>query len=261
MLPRTIACFASILLVASQAHAQTNDSLPAVSGINGKFSLEGGGTSTAGQSSAIGIGQGSITAPLGHSFGVQIDGIAATAYRSFAGGGDLQLFWRDPQFGLVGAFAGLAGSGGTTVGAYGAQAEIYGPSVTVGAYGGYQSGGASSGGFYSGRLTVYPIPDLALTISGGQYVDSAFGAGQLEYQPDFISGRNVSFFVGGSAGDNSYYSVTGGVRFYFGPVKSLIRRHREDDPLPVFHSFFFQEVERECRRGGSLPWGLCDPFR
>ena len=31
-------------------------------------------------------------------------------------------------------------------------------------------------------------------------------------------------------GEYSSYSVTAGVRFYFGPDKSLIRRHREDDP-------------------------------
>jgi len=32
-------------------------------------------------------------------------------------------------------------------------------------------------------------------------------------------------------GDNEFATVYGGIRFYFGgPEKSLIRRHREDDP-------------------------------
>ena len=40
----------------------------------------------------------------------------------------------------------------------------------------------------------------------------------------------ASLFVEGRAGD--YTGVWGGLRFYFGQSdKSLIRRHREDDPI------------------------------
>ncbi|MDP2329707.1 MAG: hypothetical protein Q8M19_03285 [Reyranella sp.] len=236
---RILACFAlTVVVVASPSFAQTpaGDSLPAVSQVNGKISLEGGATGSSGRSSAVGIAQGSLTAPLGHSFGVQVDGLAATSYDSLSGGGAAHLFWRNPQIGLFGPVAALAGFRGATVGWYGAEGEIYAPMFTIGAYGGYQDASLArllaSGGFYHGRLTVYPIPDLALTVGGGQYAGRTLGNGRIEYQPDFVASRNVSFFADGSAGDDSFYRVTGGVRLYFGPAKTLIRRHREDDPAP-----------------------------
>jgi hypothetical protein len=239
MIARLLACVALLIAGASQSFAQAPaaESLPAVSQINGKVSLEGGATGAFGRSSAVGIAQGSLTAPLGHRFGMQVDGLAATSYASFGGGGAAHLFWRDPQIGLLGPIAALAGFRGATVGWYGAEGEIYATGFTIGAYGGYQDAGANalpgSGGFYHGRLTVYPIPDLALTAGGGQFA-RAVGAGRIEYQPDVIARRNVAFFVDGSAGDGSFYRVTGGVLLYFGSDKTLIRRHREDDPATVF---------------------------
>jgi hypothetical protein len=60
---------------------------PAVSGLNGKLSLEGGAIGNDGAgSSALGIAEGSISAPLGHSFGLQVDGAGASAYNTFLGG-------------------------------------------------------------------------------------------------------------------------------------------------------------------------------
>jgi hypothetical protein len=237
MSARILALFGLMLLVATPSFAQAPaaDSLPAVSEINGKVSLEGGGTSGQGQSSAVGIAQASLTAPLGHRFGVQIDGLAATSYNSFVGSGDLHLFWRNPQIGLLGPVVAVGGGRGTTVGWYGAEGEIYASMFTVAAYGGYQDAGSSallaSGGFYFGRLTVYPVPDLALTVGGGAFAGAALGNGRIEYQPDFVARRNVSFFVDGNVGDNAFYRVTSGVRLYIGPEKTLIRRHREDDPI------------------------------
>ena len=41
----------------------------------------------------------------------------------------------------------------------------------------------------------------------------------------------TSLFVEGRAGENNFHGISGGVRFYFGQKdKTLIRRHREDDP-------------------------------
>lgn len=240
MTVRLLASFALLLVAASPSLAQAPsvESLPAVSQINGKVSFEGGATGALGRSSAVGIAQGSLAAPLGHSFGVQVDGLAAISYGSFGGGGAAHLFWRNPQIGLFGPIAALAGFRGATLGWYGAEGEIYAPRFTIGAYGGYQDAGATrllrSGGFYHGRLTVYPIPDLALTVGGGQFAGRALGSGKIEYQPDFAARHNVALFVDCTAGDGSFYRVTGGVRLFFGPDKTLIRRHREDDPAGIF---------------------------
>ena len=227
MARRIIVSFVFALLAACAAHAEGL----AVSGLNGKVSTEAGSTGAGGNSSAIGIAQGSLTAPLGHSFGLQIDGLAATAYGSFAGGGGAHLFWRDPQIGLVGPIAALAGGRGSTVGLYGGEAEFYASDFTLAVQAGGLSRNVGGGGFYRGGITFYPIPDLALSVAGGQFAGASAAFGKIEYQPDFIASRNVAFFVDAAAGDNSFYRATVGVRLYFGPQKTLIRRHREDDPV------------------------------
>ena len=210
---------------------------PAVSEVNGKFSVEGGGVgSNSHGSSGLGVAEGSFTVPLGYSFGLQLDAGAATAYNNFYGGGAAQLFWRDPQRGLFGGFASVAGGNGATLSWYGAEAEYFAGPVTLGASGGYQAAyyaAVSSGGLVMGRLTYYPIPDLALTAGGGVVANNGFGRLRLEYQPELNGRRLMSFFVNGGAGADASYSVTGGIRFYFGPEKTLIRRHREDDPASV----------------------------
>jgi hypothetical protein len=220
---------------ASFAHAEG----PAVSAINGKFSLEGGAIGGGGtSSSATGTAQGSITTPLGSSFGLQVDGVASLADNSFLGGGAAHLFWRDPQVGLVGPIVALAGDRGATIGWYGGEGELYAGAFTLGALAGYQSASSpfnlvQSGGFYQGTLTAYPTADLALTVGGGQVAGIVAGLARVEFQPAFIDRHDVSFFVDSSVGEDGFYRVTGGVRFYFGPEKSLIRRHREDDPPAV----------------------------
>jgi hypothetical protein len=235
MLRRSLLCLLA-LLTAYPCFAQTFDvsSQPAVSQVNGKVSLEGGTAGAPGRSSALGMAEGAFSAPLGHSFGLQVDGLAATSYSTFVGGAAAHIFWRDPQIGLFGPVAGLASGRGRTVGWYGAEGEVYAPLFTISGHAGYQDAGSSvvipSGGFYIGRLTVYPIPDLALTAGGGQFAGRAQGVGRIEYQPGFVARHNLAFFVDGSVDDSSSYAVTGGVRIYFGPDKTLIRRHREDDP-------------------------------
>lgn len=242
-------------VLGSVAHAEE----PAVSALNGKFSLEGGATGSGsagnGRSSAVGTAQGSIAAPLGSSFGAQLDGLASTSYGSFVGGGGAHVFWRDPARGLAGPIAALGGGRGAMVGLYGGEGELYAGVFTLGALGGYlsatsPSGAVPSGGFWQGRLTVYPIADLALGLSGGQESGFSSGSATIEYQPDFIASHNVSLFVDSDVGDNGYYRVTSGVRFYFGPEKTLIRRQREDDPLVIM-----QIIRRIELRTGNGPNG------
>ena len=58
----------------------------------------------------------------------------------------------------------------------------------------------------------------------------ADGPAVLEFQPDQFARHNIAFYLNGELAEPSVYGVTAGVRFYFGPDKPLIRRHREDDP-------------------------------
>jgi hypothetical protein len=240
-------CVVAALCVPAVGAWAQDASLPAVSGLNGNLSLEAGGAGGGDRSSsAVGIAQGSVALPLGHSFGLQVDGLAGTSYSSFFGGGGAHLFWRDPAIGLAGPVAALIGGGGATRGLYGGEGELYAGLFTLGFVGGYLSatspatgnantvGNAlSSGGVWQARLTVYPIPDLALSIAGGQAAGFNSGSATIEYQPAFIASHNVSLFVDGDIGDGNSWQVTSGVRFHFGADKTLIRRQREDDPLNI----------------------------
>jgi len=229
---RSLALFLIALAPAARAEG------PAVSALNGKFSLESGRVSAQQQSSAIGIAQGSVTAPLGHSFGVQLDGQATTAYSTFLAAAGLHAFWRDPEVGLFGPIASFGGGSGRQTARIGAEGELYAGLVTLGARAGYQElslygQSTSSSGFYGGRLSLYPLPDLMLALRGGQSGGFSAGGIRLEYQPELFDRRALSLFVDGAAGDGSFYRVTAGLRIYFGAQKSLIRRHREDDPQSI----------------------------
>jgi PE family protein len=230
----------TVLLATPILPAHADGPAPAVSALNGKISTEGGVTGGDGESSGIGIVNGSITTPLGQAFGLQVDGMAGTAFNDFFGGGTAHLFWRDPAIGLFGPVASVEAGSGIRLGWYGVEGEFYTGIFTFGAWGGYHDavdsnfGITGSSGFYGGTLTVYPIPDLALSVGANSEFNRVTGTGALEFQPDLLARHNVAFFLNGEVGENSTYSATAGVRFYFGPDKSLIRRHREDDPPAGF---------------------------
>jgi hypothetical protein len=221
--------------VASVASAQAEG--PAVSTVNGKLSTEAGVTGINGESSGIGVVKGSLAAPLGYAFGFQLDGMAGTSFNSAFGGGTAHLFWRDPAIGLFGPVVSLAAGGGNRLGWYGSEAELYAKAFTIGAWGGYhdavdgQFAITESSGFYGGSFTFYPTPDLAMTLAATSAFGQVSGTSTIEYQPDLFARHNVAFYVDGAAADHASYGITVGVRLYFGPDKSLIRRHREDDPV------------------------------
>lgn len=264
---------AALLALASAAQAEG----PAVSALNGKASLEAGAVGNPFASSALGVAQGSVAAPLGHSFGVQLDGAAATAFNSLFGGGMAHLFWRDPKIGLLGPVAGVAGGRGMTIGFYGGEGDFYAGPVTLGFVAGYRDAGGQSlvlsGGVYQGRLTVYPIPDLALGIQLGQTAGFTSASGRIEFLPELFGRQGISLFAQGLAGDNGYYRATAGLQIFFGPSKSLIRRHREDDPilmsgvLPALleaatfaNSLTPRDAARYFWNWATIQEGCCGPF-
>ena len=204
--------------------------LPAVSAPNGKFSLEGGfGGARGVQTRGLGLASGSFTFPLGQRFGAQFDATAGSVADRFAGGAGAHLFYRNPATFLVGATA------GATFGRFGGEAEVYASNfLTLHGAAGYQTRATSasaivnSGAFGNLGATIYPDPNLA--ISGGvtRNPDAWGGYAGLEYQPE--AWKNISLFVNGAAAERRQFAVTAGVQVYFGADKTLIRRHREDDP-------------------------------
>lgn len=101
--------------------AITSGTKPAVDGVNGKLEMSGGasqfysGANPISQSFQInnspqsrwsGAGQaiGTITTPLGHSFGLQVDMGAGALRGDATGTAASHLFWRDPDKGQIGVY-------------------------------------------------------------------------------------------------------------------------------------------------------------
>ena len=251
----------------------TDGTKPAVDGMNGKFTVyagagQGNSVNIAGiaglspaQSSTVwkgaGGAMGTISVPLAHSFGAQVDlGSGAFGNRplGYATG---HLFWRDPDKGLIGAYgSGLLYGNNVGRGVWTAAGEFesYLGKFTGRAVLGVQGASSYTAGLnpfevysYGGRsafttpdyftdivsATFYPIDDLALSVGHIYSFGRNAVTGEVEYLLPQFRGGNIalSAFVSAAYGWNNSSNIMAGIRIYFGNHdKTLIRRQREDDP-------------------------------
>ncbi|MEH6725641.1 MAG: hypothetical protein V7703_05730 [Hyphomicrobiales bacterium] len=210
--------------------------LPAVSGVNGKISLEGGALDAEGFAAL----KGSVSLPLGQQFGLQLDGSVGVLDEEFVGGGGGHLFWRDPSMALLGIYGSY-----TTIEALdgdiarlGVEGEYYWNQFTLKGVIGAEFIDIDAPVDYDetnlfafSDLSYYASDNLELAV-GHRYTGEkhalALGVEYQLSQQVFASG--VSLFAEGRIGEDDYKGAWAGVRMYLGDDKSLIRRHREDDP-------------------------------
>lgn len=210
--------------------------IPAVSGINGKIALSGGSF----EEDEFGVLTGAISVPLGLRYGLQLDGIAGVRDGEFVGGGAAHLFWRDPTIGLLGLYGSYThredfdGS----VSRIGVEAEYYRGQWTAKTVLGAEFIDAGTGFvepddefFAFSDISYYLNDNFEVSVGHRYTADRNALALGVEYQLDqSVFANGVSLFAEGRIGEDDYQAVWGGVRVYFGDQKSLIRRHREDDP-------------------------------
>ena len=212
---------------------------PAVSGPNGKFAVEGGGGADEGE----GIATGSFALPIGHDFGMQADGAVGSFSDELLGGLALHLFARDPSRYLFGVYGSYHTWDRINIWRAALEGELYIGPVTLEGIAGYESLDVPS--FANGPVLSlddnhlfgqadagYYITDDFKIYAGYRYInETSFGAAGTEY---LIRGLEVpvALFARGDFGDEFVQNVTGGVRIYLSddPDKSLIDRHRKDDP-------------------------------
>lgn len=229
--------------------AASTQPLPAVDGLNATVAGFGG----AFDGQALYGGAGSLTVPLGAQFGFQLDALAARVDSRFAGdvaiaGTASHLFWRDPSLGLLGLYGQYAHAdafGGFDLYAGAVEGALYRGRISLEAFAGVEGGSAKVGGtssdlstrfFDVAHLSYYPLDNFRLSIghmyTGGTHA-ALFGA---EWGFATGGGTMAALFAHGSVMEGGDAGVLGGLRLYFGQRdKTLIRRHREDDPhLPIF---------------------------
>ncbi len=171
--------------------------------------------------------------PLGEHFGAQGD--AALGTNGYYGVGG-HLFWRDPSYGLLGAFASYEKNSNSDMSRIGGEAEMYMNQFTVrGALAG--QGGTKSGLFGKLDLVFYATPEFSVT--GGIVTDpgATYGHVGFEWQPATAALSGMSIFADGQFGQANRTEFMAGLKFHFGGAgRTLIDRDRRDDPeFSLFH--------------------------
>ena len=226
--------------LAMAADISSPSTLPAVSGPNGKVEIGGGFTDLNDLSSdEIFKGGAALSFPVGDMFGIQADLSAVDAFGETAVGGAMHAFTRDPNSYLLGAYGGYVDVGSSNVWYVGPEAELYLDNISIEAIGGYMDISSVGSKFYAvGDVALYATDNLRLAVGASTVAgfESAH-AGMEWFMGD--TGLPASITLDGRIGENGFTSVTAGLSLYFGGEdKSLIRRHREDDPRIRFFDIF-----------------------
>lgn len=227
---------------------------PAVSDLNAKISGFGGTTSWNGDRDGVGGVAGSITAPVGQRFGLQIDAAYARIGDANFGDAGAHFFWRDPAVGLIGVYTGFAildRNGGATLGRSGVEAQYFMGQLTLDTAAGFEYGDIHKG-YGRARLEYYPIDDLMLR-GGWAYETQNLGTAGIEYQFASTKDAGMSMFVDGNVGADSTYSVVAGFKVTFGDSMSLKDRHRRQDP-DSYQQFDLQTTQGIAAKPVACPF-------
>lgn len=209
--------------------------LPAVSAVNGKLEIGGGWADidSLGSDEVL-FAAASLSIPLGERMGFQGDLNISNWYDDTAVSANGHLFTRDPSSYLLGVIGGYGSNGSVNLAWVGPEAELYLNSLSVELAGGYVNvdpdwASAHGEAFVFADLGFYATENLRFTLGGSSIAKFESAHLGLEWMPEAI-GMPVSFKLDGQVGEDDYQAVTASVSFYFGGDKSLMRRHREDDP-------------------------------
>lgn len=243
LVSRILRLLAAALLAAhlpSAVVADEHNAAPAVSGFNTRLSAEGGIY----DDEESGLLQGSLTTPLGHAYGFQLDGALGTIDGEVMGGGAAHVFTRDPGRYLLGLYGSFHTWDSIDISRLAVEAEVYRGRVTLSGIAGWENidvpgtrGGLAVVNsdddhfFNEFDLSYYPQDNLRLSIGYHYESEESLGVAEIEYMTGWRAAP-AALFATAYVGDDDYTRLTGGLRFYFGQDqnKSLIRRHREDDP-------------------------------
>lgn len=202
---------------------------PAVSAINGK--VEGFGGSVDGEGSGGGAASIALPLPKLKNFGVQFDALGGEFNNLETAAGGLHLFWRDPEKGLLGATYNYTDFDIGDMHRAGGEGEYYWGNFTFAANAGWQGSDNIQDSGYGGVSFSTYITEYFMMQAGFQHAwDTSLGYIEAEWQPDLGVAPGLSIYANFAGAENDYEHAIAGVRYYFGAEKSLMRRHREDDP-------------------------------
>jgi hypothetical protein len=181
------------------------------------------------------LADGAYYMPVGESFGLGLHFSAGLsldegdAKEAVAGGGT--FFWRDPDFGYLGAEASGSHFGSLDGWGVGAIGGVYLDDWDLGGYGGFQGGDGEDGGIFGINAGWYQSERLRFGVEGTAGTAEVYGGeASMQWQLfDSMSNWVIEVYGGGGSFDGSgFYSTGIGVLYHFAAPKSLKRQLRED---------------------------------
>lgn len=220
----------SSLAVPAQAFAQ--ETKPAVADVNGKMDIQGGSVRREG-SGAVG---GTVSIPVTHSFGVQIDTALSHSPSTNSGGVAGHVFTRDPDAYMAGLASMWLRIDGRDLWRNGVETEFYLNDYTLSSSLGIQSVGSLDTGYGNLELGYYLNDDLFLKGGVSGYSDYRAMYVGSEWRP--MDDSSLSLFGDVGVGSENGGFATIGLRFSFGIENSnLKKQHREYDPPNIVTGF------------------------
>jgi hypothetical protein len=226
---------------------------PAVSQTNLKITGTGGESN----SDSAWFVNAALTAPIGRSWGFQLEGAGSGSSNDTTYGAGAHLFTRDPESYLLGLFAAYASEDKFDLDAtrLGAEAELYLNQVSILVDAGYQfSDNVGDTAFGDIELRWYVTDNFMLSGGGSFDENNSIARGSVEWQPGFSALPGLAFRVDGAVGDDDYDSIMGGITYYFGADASLKDRHRRQDPGSALLGLLTsvqQEQQKLCAQYGN----------
>ncbi|NMD08108.1 MAG: hypothetical protein GYA66_09035 [Phyllobacteriaceae bacterium] len=215
----------------------------AVSGPNGKIQAEAGSWDDRGVDRESQYqGTASLSMPIGCALGLQLDAgrLSLGAAEALGVGG--HIFMRDPQSFLLGLHATYEDwsfdfpATDVVIKRIGAEGELYLGQISLEAWAGLEDTQVTDANLFGKLAAAYYATD-DLRLAAGLRQSGGFTSGMVaaEWQ---VSDTPLSFTAEAEMSEDESTSLKAGVKFYFGAAqKSLISRHREDDPEDgLFHS-------------------------
>jgi len=266
---------------------------PAVDGVNAKTEAFGGRISNR---SIVG-NQGAVTFPVNGSLGAQIDAAFGSFDRRGFGNVAGHFFWRNPNQALFGIYASHTRwdqFGGAHVSQIAAEGELYAGRFTVQGIAGIEGGNRASstsvftsvippgvGFFYPAGIATTSVFASAFDVRtrffdqiNFKYYFTDNGVGYVGHR--YLGGKNalalggeyafpinqvmVSAFLEARVGESNFNGVWGGLKFYFGEKnKSLLARHRQDDPNIWSTDTLFSITNSATSSSSSSSTQFCRP--
>ncbi len=212
----------------------------------------------------------SITMPVGHTFGLQVDGLSTRVADVDLTGMGGHLFWRDWDRGLLGITAATLNGEYQAARQIGGEGEYYWGPVTLGLRAGWGTIEFDDPApfidtdvekeYLLGDIGYYPLDNLLLSLTAGVLLDNTLIKGEIEYLTPI---RGLSLFTEVVDGEHHYDHALFGIRYYFGAEKTLKRHHREDDPAsaiaPVLQAVGTYGAEYNEKKRQYFPPGQAPP--